>query len=83
MAEETLGRATAIACTEIGIAFDGLDGVLELIANNPGKEIRIKRDSLFFAIEPHVKRMKTALDDLNAVRKEVRDATAQAALPSS
>lgn len=75
MADERLRLATLRACDEISIVFSGLDGVLELIAAGNSKQVRMNRNSLYFAIEPHVKRMKTALDDLNAVRKAVRDGT--------
>lgn len=57
------------ACDELGCVADGLDGLLGLIADKPGKEIRIGRDALFYAIEPLHTRMKVALEGLNQVRK--------------
>lgn len=71
MADERLSRAAVTACDEISMAFNGLDGVLELIATGNSKQVRMNRNSLYFAIEPHVKRMKVALDDLNTARKAV------------
>lgn len=70
MANPVVSTGLVRACDELGCVADGLDGLLGLIANKSGKEIRIGRDALFYVIEPLHNRMKQALDGLNQVRKE-------------
>lgn len=68
MDNHRLGVRLVGVCDEVGKVSDGLDGFLGLIADRPGKEVRMRRDALYHAIEPLFQRMKAAQQQLNELR---------------
>lgn len=60
-----------LAYDELSKVRDGMSGMMDMIANRNGKVVRIKKDALYFAFEPHQKRMCDALQRFDQARRRL------------
>lgn len=69
MADPGIGLVRAY--DELSKAIDGFDGIMEMICDKPGKEIRLKKTSMYFAMEPLYNQMRGALQLFDHSRKQL------------
>lgn len=60
------------ATDELSKVRDGFDGLLELVCNRQGKEIRLRKEAMYFVMEPLYHQMREAVAMLAQVQKELR-----------